>query len=212
MALERLDVDRHRLEDHAPPRLPPAGHAPGRLDGPARQLGDGPPPRLAPRSAADERERRVRVGAEPVQPVIVPVACGRFGVRSPSRTGTTTAPSLRSAASRSTPSSAATRSTASVQASGRCRPVASAKAATTPAGSAAASTLTAYTVPDVPRPRTWRPTRSCPASPSRRSARYSPDAAERLKAEAHDLEALAGRGCRNDRLDQLVIELILGLR
>jgi xylose isomerase len=41
---------------------------------------------------------------------------------------------------------------------------------------------------------------------------YSRDAADRLLAEAHDLDRLAGRGYRNDHLDQLVIDLILGLR
>ncbi len=41
---------------------------------------------------------------------------------------------------------------------------------------------------------------------------YSRDAADRLKAEQFDLPALAARGYRNDRLDQLVIELLLGIR
>ena len=41
---------------------------------------------------------------------------------------------------------------------------------------------------------------------------YSPQAARRLLEEDHDLDALAARGYRNDRLDQLVIELILGAR
>jgi xylose isomerase len=40
---------------------------------------------------------------------------------------------------------------------------------------------------------------------------YSPDSATRLLAETPDLVALAARGYRNDRLDQLVIDLILGL-
>jgi hypothetical protein len=31
-------------------------------------------------------------------------------------------------------------------------------------------------------------------------------------AEAHDLEALGARECRNERLDQLAVDLILGLR
>jgi xylose isomerase len=42
--------------------------------------------------------------------------------------------------------------------------------------------------------------------------RYSREAADRVLAETHDLDRLARRGYRNDRLDQLVIELILGLR
>ncbi len=40
---------------------------------------------------------------------------------------------------------------------------------------------------------------------------YSPDRAAEVLAERPDIEALADRGYRNDRLDQLVIELILGL-
>jgi xylose isomerase len=41
---------------------------------------------------------------------------------------------------------------------------------------------------------------------------YSPAAVEALRAEAHDLDALGARECRNDRLDQLVTELLLGVR
>jgi xylose isomerase len=41
---------------------------------------------------------------------------------------------------------------------------------------------------------------------------YSREAADRLLAETHELDRLARRGYRNDRLDQLVIDLILGLR
>jgi xylose isomerase len=41
---------------------------------------------------------------------------------------------------------------------------------------------------------------------------YSPEAAEALLAETHDLEALRGRECFNERLDQLVVDLLLGLR
>jgi xylose isomerase len=41
---------------------------------------------------------------------------------------------------------------------------------------------------------------------------YSPEAAEALLAEQHDLEALRGRECFNERLDQLVVDLLLGLR
>ena len=41
---------------------------------------------------------------------------------------------------------------------------------------------------------------------------YSKDAAEALLAEQHDLEALRARECFNERLDQLVVDLLLGLR
>lgn len=41
---------------------------------------------------------------------------------------------------------------------------------------------------------------------------YTRAAAEALKAERFDLDGLAARGYRNDRLDQLVIDLLLGLR
>jgi len=39
---------------------------------------------------------------------------------------------------------------------------------------------------------------------------YSPDAAAELLAEDHDLERLAAHGYANERLDQLVVELLLG--
>jgi xylose isomerase len=41
---------------------------------------------------------------------------------------------------------------------------------------------------------------------------YSKEAADALLSEQHDLGALAGRECRNERLDQLVVDLLLGLR
>ncbi len=41
---------------------------------------------------------------------------------------------------------------------------------------------------------------------------YSPEAVAALRAEEHDLDALGLRECRNDRLDQLVTELLLGVR
>jgi xylose isomerase len=41
---------------------------------------------------------------------------------------------------------------------------------------------------------------------------YSPELAAELLAEQHDLEALGARECRNERLDQLAVDLILGLR
>jgi xylose isomerase len=41
---------------------------------------------------------------------------------------------------------------------------------------------------------------------------YSREAVEELLAEQHDLAALGARACRNERLDQLVIDLLLGLR
>jgi xylose isomerase len=41
---------------------------------------------------------------------------------------------------------------------------------------------------------------------------YSRDNAERLRAEPFDLASLRARGYRNERLDQLVTELIVGAR
>ena len=41
---------------------------------------------------------------------------------------------------------------------------------------------------------------------------YSREAVDELLAEQHDLDALGARACRNERLDQLVIDLLLGLR
>jgi xylose isomerase len=41
---------------------------------------------------------------------------------------------------------------------------------------------------------------------------YSQERADELLAEAHDLDALGARECRNERLDQLAVDLILGLR
>ena len=41
---------------------------------------------------------------------------------------------------------------------------------------------------------------------------YSREAADALLAESHDLAALRARECYNERLDQLVVDLLLGLR
>jgi xylose isomerase len=41
---------------------------------------------------------------------------------------------------------------------------------------------------------------------------YSAQAADELRGERHDLDALGARECRNERLDQLAVDLILGLR
>jgi xylose isomerase len=41
---------------------------------------------------------------------------------------------------------------------------------------------------------------------------YSRERADELLGERHDLVALGARECRNERLDQLAIDLILGLR
>jgi xylose isomerase len=41
---------------------------------------------------------------------------------------------------------------------------------------------------------------------------YSSELADELMAEQHDLDALGARECRNERLDQLAVDLILGLR
>jgi xylose isomerase len=41
---------------------------------------------------------------------------------------------------------------------------------------------------------------------------YSAERADELLAERHDLDALGARECRHERLDQLAIDLILGLR
>jgi xylose isomerase len=40
---------------------------------------------------------------------------------------------------------------------------------------------------------------------------FSPEAAAALLAEPHDLDALAARGYANERLDQLVVDLVLGV-
>ena len=47
---------------------------------------------------------------------------------------------------------------------------------------------------------------------ARRSVRTSNDAAGTLATEAFEPESLAERGYCNERLDQLVTDLILGLR
>jgi xylose isomerase len=41
---------------------------------------------------------------------------------------------------------------------------------------------------------------------------YSREAVDDLLAEEHDLGVLGARACRNERLDELVIDLLLGLR
>ena len=41
---------------------------------------------------------------------------------------------------------------------------------------------------------------------------YTSEAAEKLAEESFDADQLAGRGYRNERLDQLVVDLLLGLR
>ena len=41
---------------------------------------------------------------------------------------------------------------------------------------------------------------------------YSADKAEALKAESFDRAALAKRGLKYERLDQLTVELLLGVR
>jgi xylose isomerase len=42
--------------------------------------------------------------------------------------------------------------------------------------------------------------------------KYSTDKATALKAQAFDRSAIAGRGLRYERLDQLTVELLLGIR
>ena len=139
------------------------------------------------------RTRRARAASRVTSersPAIVPVASGRFGVRSPSKYGTSvTPPAPGGAASASasspawsTPSSRAIASVTfvafSVHTSGRKRPVASANPATAPVASAVGVSLTAKTVPDVPieiatspgrerRRRARRP--CCRRYPARRS-------------------------------------------
>ena len=98
---------------------------------------------------------RIAPGAVPCRsPSTSPLAAGRFGVRSPSRNGSTTTSPAGATSSRSSRSSAANRSTASVQlsvaASGRKPPAASAKPATVPVASRAGSLDVTYAVPDVP--------------------------------------------------------------
>jgi xylose isomerase len=41
---------------------------------------------------------------------------------------------------------------------------------------------------------------------------YSPEKVDQLLAEQHDLDALGARETGNERLDQLAVDLILGLR
>ena len=56
--------------------------------------------------------------------------------------------------------------------------------------------------------RRWR-RRAQPSSASRRSTAGAADA---LKAEADGLDALAARGYANERLDQLLVDVLLGVR
>jgi xylose isomerase len=49
------------------------------------------------------------------------------------------------------------------------------------------------------------------AKPGER-VKFSPDAARRIKEQSFDLEALRGRGYAYERLDQLTMELLLGVR
>ena len=57
--------------------------------------------------------------------------------------------------------------------------------------------------------RRWRPP-GPPSSGGRPSA--GGDAPDALKAEADALDALAARGYDNERLDQLVVDVLLGVR
>ncbi len=111
-----------------------------------------------------------------VMPSSVPVAVGRLGVRSPSRYGTYTSPSAPGAADSassdrlvwSTPSTRAVasriRAAFSVTARCRCRPIASAKPATSPVWSFARVSETVPTTPDVPNDSIVSPGRSARAS------------------------------------------------
>ena len=51
-----------------------------------------------------------------------------------------------------------------------------------------------------------------PRSPNRRRRRHRPDAIAALRRGPHDVGALAAQGYGNERLDQLVTELLLGVR
>jgi xylose isomerase len=42
--------------------------------------------------------------------------------------------------------------------------------------------------------------------------RFSPDAARRIRDQSFDLDALRNRGYAYERLDQLTMELLLGVR
>jgi len=42
--------------------------------------------------------------------------------------------------------------------------------------------------------------------------KYSPEKAEAIKAHAFDRQAIAARGLKYERLDQLTIDLLLGMR
>ena len=98
----------------------------------------------------------------PVMPCRAPLVRGRLGERSPSKYGTSDSPSAPAGADRAR-SDNVSKSTSSILATaastgapfrvhtkGKCRPVASAKPATSPAWSAGALSLTALTTPEVP--------------------------------------------------------------
>ena len=57
-----------------------------------------------------------------------------------------------------------------------------------------------------------RPTPRCRSWRVDTVGAYSAAAVDELLAEQHDLDALGARECRNERLDQLAVDLILGLR
>ena len=66
--------------------------------------------------------------------------------------------------------------------------------------------------PTTPRSRTPLASAAPRHWPTTTIGQYTPDAARALHAETFDPEVLAKQGYRNEHLDQLVIDLILGLR
>ena len=129
------------------------------------------------------------------------VASGRFGVRSPTKYGTRTRPSAPAgAASASRPSSpwstpsrppitSSTRAALSVVTIGRRAPVASAKPATVPLGSASSVSVTPKTVPLVPRDTATSPG---PSPRPRAAPALSPVPAPTLRPDAGDGAARQG--------------------
>ena len=128
-------------------RAPPPISIARRIGTPCARSASSPSASPHSRPSTVARASRAGVALARVSPVSRPRASGRSGVRSPSRNGSSTSPPLSgvdsassSSRARSTPSRVAvapsTRAALSVQTSGRNRPVASAKPATSPLASA----------------------------------------------------------------------------
>ena len=173
-------------------------------------------PSASPHSIPSIAARAIdgRVVFASVSPENDAVASGRFGVRSPSKYGTSTAPDAPgSASSASRPSSAwstpsrpavasSTRAALSVAMSGRKSPVASAKPATVPEASAIGASVTAKTVPLVPIDTTTSPDARVEAERGRRVV-ARPGADERCRS---GVRPAASRGAEHAREDRVVPE------